>query len=204
MMLWMQASYAQGQSRKLPALELIEWSQPSDAGYWELTGLNEGGGIEVQAFAGVNTAPEPDGRVAFLATYSLSLDENFAVAVRRSVGDTFELRYVGRDEAGISMQVREAPGFGFTRAEQWLDGKTDPNVRNGSLCLDGALRDFSHLGQGRLAATQRCARFLQWSEWRPLRFPLRYDYVLGKKMRLSLDGSGEALRVKVYADPAAQ
>jgi len=173
------------------------WILPYTAtpNYWELVALTGIGqpnsktelfaGPQIRAFAVVPLSVGPGERLALIAEMTLLVGEDLW-PVGADIGDMTELRFVGADSTGVSVEIHEA--------------KSPLTRKACGDCTKSQLQRFAHRPDWRYQVFARCSAFVTWSEWRPLRFPLKGSYVVnanGKTLPLSFAMTGGRLAVSV-------
>lgn len=173
--------------------ELAGWIQPHPrllAGYWEFVGRGPmpNDGIMVRTLATVADAARPGERIALVAFFIPVMME--AGSVRYSeIGGITEVRFVGSDSAGVSLETREGT----------------PRKPFG-MCMGDALVTYAHAVNPRAAAIRLCDKesAVNWGAWRALRFgfkanySVRCDVVTGlPELKLTFEAASDRLRIAV-------
>lgn len=159
------------------------WIQPyAEKGftdYWEhLDSSGFGGqqlfaGPRIDAFAAVRESVNAGERVALLAVVPILINGNFQ-GIGAFIGDLAEVRFVGADSSGVTLEIRRAPypGTGGTGVENVPCNKTPLDV-------------YFHRPDWRYQLLESCMGSTfpirpgpRWSEWQQLRFPLKGSYVV--------------------------
>lgn len=150
----------------------VGWVQPYSVMYWEHIAQSNRSAevLYVDSFATVKETVERGDRIALVGEL-VSVFENGNHVGNEAVVSS-EIRYVGNDASGFTIEVREPRG-GFTALF--------------SECRDKVFVDFWYILAVKWLAIDFCAPKITWGEWRPLRFPSHAVYTSTKKPRLALD-----------------
>lgn len=169
------------------------WVQPySDVPtYWEQIQPDSASlpsvlrGPQIRSVAIINRTPRTGDLVASVVGYNFLLGES-GLALGTSVTDLVEVRFVGADNAGVSLEMRQgARSFALSRQL--------------SQCVkDGAEVAFHRLDV-RWHVVANCNRFIEFGGWQQLRFSHRASYLTPRDLPLEFvyDTANQSLIVSV-------
>jgi hypothetical protein len=150
------------------------WIRPYDDAplYWELIGDPNlprtvaqplFAGPQVRAVSLVRVSVQTGDIIASVVQYNFVLGQA-GLLIGSTVSDLAEVRFVGADAAGVTLEVRQVdpvPSFS-TELHQ---------------CMKERATSYAHRLDARWQAVAGCWTHVRWKPWQQLRFPLRGSYV---------------------------